>query len=384
MTQIGLYVHVPFCVRKCGYCDFYSIVPGGRQVDELVDALVVELDSVLADAQLRVETIFVGGGTPTFLSESSLSRLMARLVKVVESHHPAEFSVEANPVSLTEPKAVLLRQAGVTRISMGAQSFNPDELRVLDRLHRPEDIGAGVELVRRAGFEHLNLDLIFGIPGQSLRTWTQSLDAAIGLGPDHLSCYGLTYEPATDLTCRRDRGEIAPVDEELETELYFLAIDRLAEAGFRQYEISNFARPDGQCRHNLRYWRGEPGIGVGPAAASYIDGRRWRNVVSVDEYISRIRSGQSTEVDQEVLPPLQRAGEAAMLRLRMIEGIKCDEFKRQTGFDPCELFAEAIKAHVENGLLEADSNRICLTRRGLPLADAIIRDFLLPGRSFSV
>jgi oxygen-independent coproporphyrinogen-3 oxidase len=379
MPQIGLYVHVPFCLRKCGYCDFYSIGPGVGQADDLIDALLVELDAVLADPQRRVETIFVGGGTPTSLPESALDRMMARLARVVVSHHPVEFSVEANPVSLTESKAVMLRQAGVNRISVGAQSFNPDELRALDRLHRPEDINAGVELVRQVGFEHLNLDLIFGIPGQSLRTWAQSLDAAVELGPDHLSCYGLTYEPGTNLTSRRDRGEIVPVDEELEAEMYFLAIDRLAGAGFTQYEISNFARLGGRCRHNLRYWRGEPGIGVGPAAASYIDGRRWRNVVSVDEYINRIRSGRSTVVDEEVLPPLQRAGEAAMLRLRLIEGIQCDEFEKQTGLNPCELFAEAIRIHAENGLLTADPNRICLSQKGLPLADAIIRDFLLPG-----
>jgi oxygen-independent coproporphyrinogen-3 oxidase len=378
MIDVGLYVHVPFCPRKCGYCDFYSITPGGSLVADYVDAVVTELEAVLADGRLCVETIFVGGGTPSFLPESSLARLMGCLAQVYRTHHPSEFSVEANPASLTSEKAVLLRQAGVNRISFGAQSFVCAELETLDRLHRPEDIVAGVELVRRTGFEHLNLDLIFGIPGQTLDTWNRSLNAAIELGPDHVACYGLTYEPDTPLTRRRDSGQVVPVDEELDTAMYLRAIDCLAEAGFQQYEIGNFARPEGQCRHNLRYWRSQPGIGVGPAAASYMNGCRWRNIVSVEEYTARIRAGQDTAVEIECLDPLDRAGEAAMLRLRMTDGIRCEEFQALTGYDPHVLFADAIQNHVRTGLLTVDHDRIVLTRKGLPLADAVIRDFLKP------
>jgi len=378
MIDIGLYIHVPFCGRKCGYCDFYSIVPEGDQVDRLVDAMLRELDQVLAGRDLGVETVFVGGGTPTFLPEQALARLMDRLQRVVEADRPSEFSVEANPASLTGPKAALLRRAGVTRISMGAQSFHEHELRMLDRLHQPADIADGVKLVRQVGFEHLNLDLIFGIPGQSLRDWAESLRKAVDLNPDHVACYGLTYEPGTVLTARRERGEVTPVDEDLETDMYLSAIDFLAGAGFVQYEISNFARPGGQCRHNLRYWRGQAGIGVGPAAASYLEGRRWRNIADVGSYIARIRAGESTVTDLETLDPLQRAGELAMLGLRMTEGIDRPAFRAQTGFDPCELFADAIRRHSAAGLLAADGRRIALTRSGLPLADAVIRDFVCP------
>lgn len=378
MIDIGLYVHVPFCARKCGYCDFYSITPGDSLVADYVDAVVTELDVALADSQLHVQTIFVGGGTPSFLPESSLARLMDRLGQVYRTHHPVEFSVEANPASLTEEKAVLLRQAGTNRISLGAQSFIRAELETLDRLHRPEDIVAGVELVLRVGFDHLNLDLIFGIPGQTLDTWNRSLNAAIELGPDHVACYGLTYEPDTPLTRRRDSGQVVPVDEELDAEMYLRAVDRLAEAGFQQYEISNFARPGGHCRHNQRYWRSQPGIGVGPAAASYLNGCRWRNIVSVKEYTARIRAGQDTAVDIECLAPLERAGEAAMLRLRMTDGIRREEFRALTGYDPHVLFADAIQNHVRIGLLTVDRDRIVLTRKGLPLADAVVRDFLKP------
>jgi oxygen-independent coproporphyrinogen III oxidase len=378
MKHIGLYVHIPFCARKCGYCDFYSIVPIGSQVDDLIDALLIELDRTLAACDYRVETVFVGGGTPSFLPEPFLARLAGHLRRIVEQHHPAEFSVEANPASLTRPKAVMLRNADANRISLGAQSFNAAELTLLERLHAPQDIAASVELVRRYGFEHLNLDLIFGIPGQTLESWEDSLRQAIALGPDHMACYGLTYETDTPLTRYRDRGEITPASDDLEAEMYQRAIDLLGQAGFEQYEISNFARPGGQCRHNLRYWHSQPGIGIGPAAASYLGGRRWRNVVSIDDYVRRIRSGESTVIDLEELPPLQRAGEEAMLRLRTIEGICRDEFHVQTGFDPGELFAGAIRQHVEGGLLMADDRRIALTRKGLLVADAVIRDFVLP------
>jgi oxygen-independent coproporphyrinogen III oxidase len=378
MTDVGLYIHVPFCPRKCGYCDFYSIVPSGSQAEDLVDAMLVELDRVFAEHDPHVETIFVGGGTPTSLSEAALGRLAIRLRRVVDLHHPVEFSVEANPVSLNELKAALLREAGVTRISMGAQSFDRGELRALDRLHAPEDITAGVELVRRCGFEHFNLDLIFGVPGQTLQTWADSLRRTVELGPDHVACYGLTYEPGTPLTRRRDEGTVIPADEDLETDMYLFTIDFLAEAGYEQYEISNFARPGGRCRHNLRYWHNQPGLGIGPAAASYLAGRRWRNVAGVDDYVRCIRAGTSTVIDLEALSPLERAGEAAMLRLRTVEGIRYEEFREQTGFDPRQLFAEAIRQHVESGLMRATCDRVALSRKGLPLADAVIRDFLLP------
>lgn len=377
-TDVGLYIHIPFCARKCGYCDFYSIVPTGSQAENLIDALLIELDRALAVGDYRVETVFVGGGTPSYLPESLLARLADRLRCVAERYHPIEFSVEANPVSLTPSKAAILRDAGVNRISLGAQSFNEAELRQLDRLHTPDDIVAGVELVRRYGFEHINLDLIFGIPGQTLESWEDSLCRAMALGPDHLACYGLTYEPGTSLTRHRDEGRLVPATEDLEAQMYEKAIDLLVEAGFEHYEISNFARPGGECLHNIRYWHSQPGIGIGPAAASYLNGRRWRNVVSVNEYVRKIRSGESTMVDSEALSPLHRAGEAAMLRLRMAQGIEADQFLAQTGFDPCELFADAIRKHVGTGLLKADEHRIALTREGLLLADAVIRDFVSP------
>ncbi len=379
MTDIGLYIHVPFCATKCGYCDFYSHVPAPGAFEPLVDALLAELAQQVLARDVRVVTLFAGGGTPTLLPPASLRRLFAALRPVVQRHHPIEFTVEANPASLTDAKAAILREAGVTRISMGAQSFHPHELRALDRIHCPADIPRSAEIIHRAGFEHFNLDLIFGIPGQSRASLLESIRRAVDLGPDHLAGYGLTYEPDTPLRARRDAGLIRSANEDLEADFYELIMDRLGQLGFEQYEISNFARPGARCEHNLRYWRNKPVLGIGPSAAGYFQGRRRRNVPDTAEYVRRMRAGVDPSVECEELDPLQRAGETAMLALRLIEGISIQAFREQTGLDPLQLFAEPVHRHASAGLLLADDRHIALTRAGRLVADDIIADFLLPG-----
>jgi len=374
-------VHVPFCPSKCGYCDFYSIAASESDFEPFVDAVRTELASRLRARPFRIETIFVGGGTPTCLPTALLDKLFQALGEAARTHGVTEFSVETNPGSLDDEKADLLRAHGVNRISMGAQSFHEDELAVLGRRHRPKDISASAARVHRAGFAHFNLDLIFGIPGQSPARWRESLRRAIALRPDHLSCYGLTYEPGTPLHARRAQGRVRPLSERQEARLYTTAVEVLAEAGFEQYEISNFARPGGRCRHNLRYWHNQPTLGVGPAAASYIDGRRWRNIPDVAAYVSRTRRGQSTEVDVERLSPLQRAGETAMLMLRTVEGIDTGRYQLMTGFDAHDLFADAIRFHTRAGLLTAAPERIALTPAGRLVADTVLADFVSPAPS---
>lgn len=376
--DIGLYVHVPFCATKCGYCDFYSHVPEKGAFAPLVDALLADLDRQLARQTFRVETIFVGGGTPTLLPPAELRRLFVRLGEIARRDHPVEFTVEANPASLTDAKAAVLREQGVNRVSMGAQSFHAHELRTLDRIHSPADIAPSAAIIHRAGFPHFNLDLIFGIPGQTRASWAESIRRAIDLGPDHLACYGLTYEPDTPLRERLDRGTLEPAEEDLEASMYLAAIDALAASGFGQYEISNFARPGAESRHNIRYWRNLPHVGVGPSAAGYIDGRRWKNVADTAQYVARIRAGQETAAETEQLLALDRAGETAMLALRMVEGIDIAAFRAATGFDPLRLFAEPIQRYADRGLLTAGPDRVALTRQGRLVADAMIADFLSP------
>ncbi|MBN1492155.1 MAG: radical SAM family heme chaperone HemW [Phycisphaerae bacterium] len=378
MLAVGLYVHIPFCSRKCAYCDFYSRVPGPGQTRLVVDALLAELDSGRAGRcpSVRVQTIFVGGGTPTVLPTDDFGRLFRSLGRLARRDAAVEFTVEANPASVDDAKAAVLRAAGVDRISLGVQSFHVAELACLDRLHSPEDIPRTLRRLRRAGFEHVNLDLIFGIPGQSLASWTDTLRRAVDLEPDHLACYGLTYEPGTPLEARRSLGHVQPCGEALEVEMYARAIDYLAEAGFEHYEISNFARASGRCRHNLGYWLGEPYLGIGPAAAGYLDGQRTRNVADMTEYMRRILAGESAVVEREQLDALAHAGEAAMLELRLIDGLDRERFQRRTGFDPVRLFAEPLASHGVGGRVVVTGSHIRLTRAGLFVADSVMADFI--------
>jgi oxygen-independent coproporphyrinogen-3 oxidase len=375
-VDIGLYVHIPFCRRKCGYCDFYSVDGNEPEMHSLVEAVLTELEARLDRQDWTVETIFVGGGTPTSLPDALLDRLFKALGKIKDTCGTVEFTVEANPCSLTKAKADILRSHGVDRLSLGAQSFCAEELRTLDRLHQPEEITTAIELSRQSGFEHLNLDLIFGIPGQTLTSWLNSLEQAVALGPDHLSCYGLTYEPGTPLNSCLEQHKIIPIDQELEAKMYLACLGKLEEEGFGQYEISNFARPGGHCRHNLRYWRHRPGIGIGPAASSYLRGCRWRNVPDIGAYMNAISAGEEPVAEFERLSPLQHAGEVAMLRLRLAEGINPEDFRKQTGLDLYETFGDSIKKHINAGLLEIFGENVRLTRKGMLLADEVITEFL--------
>ncbi len=287
----SIYVHVPFCQTICGYCDFYSILLDKSAVHPLVDALLTELRQADETLDLRAETIFVGGGTPTTLPPAELERLLTALHELTRGA-AAEFTVEANPATVSAETARVLAGCGVNRVSIGAQSFDRNELTVLDRIHRPEQVAATVDIIRNAGIENLNLDLIFAIPGQSLANWQANLRAACDLGPSHLSCYALTYERGTPLYERMQAGAVTRADSDHEATLFETTIDELAARGFQQYEISNFARPGRECRHNLTYWRNEPYLGIGPSASGFVDDIRYKNIPDAAEYGRSIQAGR--------------------------------------------------------------------------------------------
>ncbi len=370
----GLYVHIPFCETKCGYCDFYSVALKGRDPAPLVDRVMHELETRLRAAGRKIHTIFCGGGTPTLLPIGPLQRLLDALTRVRAVHPVGEFTVEANPATVDDEKAALLAAAGVTRVSMGAQSFHPAELATLERIHQPQDVPRSVRVLRRSGIPQLNLDLIFGIPGQTMRTWQESLHRAIELEPDHLACYGLTYEPGTRFTALRAQGKLQPCDEGLETEMYLCAIDTLEDAGFEQYEISNFARPGCRCRHNLIYWRNHDYIGVGPSAAGCLRGRRYKNVADISAYIRRMDAEGSAEAESETLDPPRRMVEMVMMQLRLRDGLSVSAFRQRFGMDPRSLFRDPLQRWQSHGIVRVDDERIALTRRGLLVADAVIRE----------
>lgn len=370
----GLYVHWPICETKCGYCDFYSVPGRGVQIEPLLDAVLRELHLRTSPAEVVFETVFVGGGTPTTLDEEPLRALLAGIGKAVEGHPVREFTVEANPATVRPAKARVLREGGVTRVSLGAQSFHPDELRTLERLHRPEDIPEALAILRAAGLTHLNLDLIFGIPGQTMASWKESLARALELEPTHLACYGLTYESGTALTKQLTQGKLVPCDEGLEAEMLLCAVDVLAEAGFEHYEISNFARPGRRCRHNLIYWHNRPYVGIGPSAAGFVNGRRYKNIANHTEYVRRVREQGHAEAEAEMITGTTAAMETLMMRMRLIEGLDWAAFAADTGIDLREVAAGALAALEKQGLVQRAEDRLKLTRRGLLYADGIIAE----------
>ena len=371
--SIGWYVHLPFCTTKCGYCDFYSLptIPG--LIDGLVNALAAEIAA--RDPKRPVETIFIGGGTPTVLPAEALDRIL----ELVTAHTGpvSEFTVEANPSSTDELKLDLLRKRGVNRISFGAQSFDPAELKVLERLHDPQHIFESVSAARAAGFDNINLDLIYAIPGQSMASWRATLQRAVELGTEHLSCYALMYEPGTSLTRLRHQGRVVQADEDLEAEMFDCTIDTLTAAGYEHYEISNFARSGRRCRANVIYWENREYLGIGPSAVSYLDGVRRKNVPDVRKYVEAPSSApKSIVAEEEQLAPEDRARETAIQMLRMTEGINHARFEAITGFKANEFFSRQIAEYAGLGLIESDASCVRLTRRGLLLSNKVMTAFL--------
>jgi oxygen-independent coproporphyrinogen-3 oxidase len=367
------YIHVPFCAHHCGYCDF-AVVAGQDQYIELyLDALAAELATL--DEPQPVQTLFLGGGTPTHLRADQLERLLSTVLRWLPLEAGGEFSIECNPDTLTADKIAVLADYGVNRVSLGAQSFQADLLAVLERVHDPEEIARAVERVRRR-IDNVSLDLIFGIPGQTEHLWRADLARALTLEPQHLSTYGLTYEKGTPLWKRRRRGQVRPLDEDAEVTLYASAIDTLEAAGFEHYEISNFARPGRRCRHNQTYWANEAYFGFGMGAARYVLGRRELNTRNLQRYLRRALSGESVTWQVEELPPEERARETLAVQLRRAEGIDRLAFRVQTGFDLDAIAGPALAQQVDQGFLLDDGRSVRLTRRGKYVADAVLTHLL--------
>ena len=377
----ALYVHIPFCFHKCHYCDFYSITRQTPQrMDHFVDAILSEADQWLSLRSVRpagLTTIFFGGGTPSLLPLATMRRLLIGLKKRFDVSQLSEWTVEVNPATAAGDYCRMLREEGVDRLSFGAQSFDRAELALLERHHDPDDVAKSLDIARAAGFTRRNLDLIYAIAGQNLQAWSRSLETAIALRPEHISCYNLTYEPNTPMAVRKRLGHFTAVDEETELAMFAHTRRRLCAAGYAAYEISNYSLPGQACRHNLIYWTGGNYIGLGPAAASHISGHRWRNRPHLGEWENAITAGRLAATDVEHLSSRQRAGELAMLLLRLEQGLIYDVFAARTGHDAHQLFAGPIKQLTRAGLLDAGGPGLRLTDRGRNVADAVAAEFLL-------
>ena len=367
------YVHIPYCAHHCGYCDFAVAVGQDDSIGAYLDALETEL------AQLRepqiVETLFFGGGTPTYLPHRHLERLLRIVTRWLPPAPGHEFSVEANPSGLDVDKVELLRAFGVNRLSLGAQSFEPGLLRVLERDHEPGDVERVLEFVRPR-IAKVSLDLIFGVPGQTLSQWSSDLQRAIALGPTHIATYGLTYEKGTRLWKQRSRGEVRALDEDVEHQFYVHAMDVLEAAGFEHYELSNFAHPGHRCRHNQVYWANHAYFGFGVGAARYVEGVRSLNTRDTRTYIKRLTKGESPIFQSERLEPRERALETLAVQLRRADGVNRADFRVQTGFELDKLVGPSIAHFASEQLLHDDGRRVTLTRRGKCVADAIIEKLM--------
>jgi len=381
----SLYVHVPFCAHKCEYCAFYSEASNGDVIQRYVNALVRELELVASD--LRPRTVFFGGGTPSILNLRQWQTIL-RAMERLNLLGAAEWTIESNPATVSADKAKLWRDFGVNRVSMGVQSLDERLLDRLGRIHSREQVFKSFDLLRAAGFDNLNVDLMFAIPGQTMPVWQATLREAVALGSEHLSCYEVIYEEDTPLYAQLQAREF-DVDEYLACAMYDELLNTAVEAGFTRYEIANFARNDRQsaapaspllprlvCRHNVNYWRGGSFYGLGPSATGYVRGVRAKNWSNTQLYCEQLEKGKRAIESHEELSPEGRAGETAAFGLRMPIGWGFDEFRSVSGFDLRDGWADDMQNLVAAGMAGMNEERFWLTSRGLRFADAAAERFL--------
>lgn len=373
----GVYVHIPFCASRCSYCDFYSTLQQAAMGERYVDA-------VLAEARLRrdelrgepVKTIYFGGGTPSQLPSALFSRLVDGLREVFDFSAVEEFTVEANPDDVSVEWCAALPSSGVNRVSMGVQSFEDDILRLIGRRHTAQQAIEAVSRLRETGINNISIDLIYGLPGQTLESWTASVQQAIALKPEHVSAYGLTYEEGTKLWRQRERGEVVEVPEEQCLEMYRILVDMLQAAGYEHYEISNFSLPSYHSRHNSSYWDDTPYLGLGAAAHSYDGKVRRSNPHDLNGYINKVLAGELA-YEQEELTWQDRYDERVMLGLRTSHGVDTNRLRQDFGGEAWRHFVNEAQRHIEAGNLRVgEGDRYMLTRDGIMLSDSVMRDLM--------
>ena len=375
LKPLGLYIHIPFCKQKCVYCDFYSLPRSESRMDEYVDALCAHLtETAPFTAGHLVDTVYFGGGTPSYLGEKRLVKILKTIAKRYQVSREAEITLEANPDSAGDWKALkALRKAGFNRISLGMQSACDQELQSIGRIHTMAQVRQAVEAARKAQFDNLSLDLIYGLPGQTRQRWMENLAAAVDLAPEHLSCYGLKVEEGTPLYARRDTADLP--DDEAQADMYLDTVDYLLRHGYRQYEISNFARTGRESRHNLKYWTLGEYAGFGPGAHSDFGGVRYAYEKDLEGYIRGVRDHTPMLSENDRIPDLDRDTEWVMLGLRTVQGLDPREFQRRfrRRFD---CFLPFLGQCVQAGYAVEEDGRWHLTPRGFLVSNQIIGGML--------
>lgn len=371
----SLYIHIPFCRRKCLYCDFYSAIYDSSIASSYIDALAGQIEGL--DGPFS--TVYIGGGTPSALGKNLLDKLFEGAKRILPG--VSEFTMEANPESIDEEKIKLLLDAGVNRLSIGLQSFNEQKLKKLGRIHDARKAADAVSNAAKKGFKNISVDLIFGVWGERPDIWKRDLEEAVKLPVTHISCYSLTYEKGTPLFQAVENGSVKPLDDETAAAMYEAAIDLLSLRGFKQYEVSNFAKPGFECRHNLNYWENNPYVGLGASAVSYINGARTKNIADVKEYLKRFESGRPLAESGEKLPPVKMAKETAAIKIRTKDGIDFRWFRDKTGFDFLKLEGHALNKLLGDDLVKYKKENnipsgICLKRKGFLFCDTVSASLL--------
>lgn len=377
MDKISLYIHIPFCAQKCLYCDFPSFARKDHLRKAYIEALNKEIISLREKHNnLEIKTIFIGGGTPSVLEAHELECLLKEIAKL-NMAKDIEYSMECNPGNLTEEKLEVMKKYGVNRISMGLQAKQDNLLKGLGRIHNYKTFKENFLLAKKVGFNNINVDLMFGLPNQRLNEWEETLREIISLEPAHISAYSLIIEEGTAFYNLYEKDKLKLPTEEEERKMYHLAKEILEENGFNQYEISNYAKEGKECRHNLAYWNMDNWVGVGSAAASYINGKRIKNISSVEEYINFIN--EKGEAVEEIINNSKNDNmeEFMFMGLRKINGIDENEFKNRFSMNINDVYGEILNKYIDEGLLIRKSGRIFLSEKGIEISNVIMADFLL-------
>ena len=378
--RLSFYIHIPYCIKRCGYCDFNTYTPAELQGPDLATVSQNYIDAVIKEISIAknsvgealVPTIFFGGGTPSLMPAHELARVIRAIRSQFNLLDNAEITLEVNPDSVTEEFLSDMRHAGASRISMGMQSAIPHVLATLDRTHNPENVMRAVELARSCGYENISVDLIYGVPGESLQDWQQSVQAALALPINHVSAYSLIVEKGTKLASQVSRGELVMPPDEETAEKYLYADETFTQAGFEWYELSNWSKPGGECRHNVAYWDGSYWWGVGPGAHSYFENTRWWNIKHPRSYQEKLNREESPIQEREELTSANMADEFIMLQIRRREGIPLSHLKENQ--------LSVAKQFLDSGDLEEarwSQGKLVLSKNGRLIADRIVRELVL-------
>lgn len=374
MKKISLYIHIPFCDQKCHYCDFPSFAGKGDLKDKYIEALKREIK--LTPKNFLIDTIFIGGGTPSSLSEMQLENLLKEIRTFLFAGN-IEYTVECNPGSITREKLEIMKKYGVNRLSMGLQAIQNNLLKDIGRIHSYEVFKENFELARSVGFKNINVDLMFALPNQKVSEWKESLESIIALEPEHISAYSLIIEEGTRFYSLYEKDRLRLPNEDDEREMYHMAKSTLKDSGYKQYEISNYAKEGFECRHNIIYWRMQNWIGLGSAASSHVDGERFTNCIEVEKYIQAMENGSSAREESHINKEYENIEEFMFMGLRMIEGISIREFERRFDKSVEEVYGSKIDKFVRLGLLKKDDKRIYLTDKGIEYSNNVMSEMIL-------